>query len=158
MATELCRCVRSECVCRRAWLSLSAPPGFQVFYRGEFVVRSRTLNFIMGAAALVSSLCFPHRATAAIVTPTVSVTVTQSFAYASYGGGDFVFSTSSGASGCGNGWYIKATDPGYKAVVAAVLTAQVGGNFVLVYGDNADIWPGSTSGQYCRVQTVGITS
>jgi hypothetical protein len=116
------------------------------------------LNAVTGAAALVFGICFLQRATAAIVTPTVSVTVTQSFAYSSFGGGDFIFSTSVGASGCENGWYIKATDPGYKAVVAAVLTAQAGGNFVIVYGENADIWPGSSTGHYCRVQTIGITS
>jgi len=97
-------------------------------------------------------------AIATVVTPAAAATITQSYAYASYGGGDFVFSTSIGASGCENGWYIKATDPGYKAVVATVLTAQAGGNFVQVYGDNADIWSGSPSGHYCRVQTVGITS
>jgi hypothetical protein len=116
------------------------------------------LNIAAAAAAIVFWVSFPGAAIAAIVAPTVSVTITQTYAYGSYGGGDFVFSTSVGASGCENGWYIKATDPGYKAVVAAVLTAQAGGNFVLVYGDNADIWPGSSSGHYCRVQTVGIVS
>jgi hypothetical protein len=117
-----------------------------------------TQNIVVGAAALVSCMCFPPRATAAIVTPGVSVTVTQSYAYSTYNGGDFVFSTSTGATGCENGWYVKATDPGYRAVVAAVLTAQAGGNFVLVYGDNADIWSGSPTGHYCRGQSVGITS
>lgn len=115
-------------------------------------------NIVTGAAAAISCLCLLHRATAAVVSPTVSVTVTQSYAYSNYGGGDFVFSTSVGALGCEAGWYIKATDPGYKAVVAAVLSAQAGGNFVVVYGDNADIWSGSPSGHYCRVQSVGITS
>ena len=115
------------------------------------------LNVIVGAAAPVSGICFLQQATAAIVSPAASVTVTQSYAYSNFGGGDFVFSTSVGASGCENGWYIKATDPGYKAVVASVLTAQAGGNFVLVYGDNSDVWPGS-NGHFCRVQSVGITS
>jgi len=122
------------------------------------VFKSKTiLDIVAGAAALVSCMCFLQRATAAIVTPAASVTVTQTYAYSNFGGGDFVFSTSAGAPGCENGWYIKATDPGYKAVVASILTAQAGGNFVLVYGDNADVWPGS-SGHYCRVQSVGITS
>ncbi len=115
-------------------------------------------NIVAAVAALAFSASFPGAANAAIVTPTVSVTISQTFAYSSYGGGDFVFSTSIGASGCENGWYIKATDPGYKAVVAAVLTAQAGGSFVQVYGDNADIWSGSPSGHYCRVQSVGIVS
>jgi hypothetical protein len=104
----------------------------------------------------VSSLV-PIGAGADIVSPGASVTITQSYAYASFGGGDFVFTTSIAAHGCGSGFYIKSTDPGYKAAVAAVLTAQAGGNFVQVYGDNNDLWPGST-GQYCRLQTIGLTS
>ena len=96
--------------------------------------------------------------TAAVVTPAASGTVTTSYAYTSYNGGDFVFSTSTNAPGCATGWYISSTDSGYKAAVAAVLTAQAGGNYVIVYGDNSQIWSGSPSGQYCHVQAVGITS
>ena len=95
---------------------------------------------------------------AAIVTPSASVTVTKSYAYTAYDGGDFVFSTSATAPGCGNGWWIAASDPGFKSAVAAVLAAQVAGSFIIVYGDNRALWSGSPSGQYCRVQTVGLTS
>ena len=115
-------------------------------------------NIVASFGALALSASFPEAAKATIVTPTVSVTITQTYAYGTYGGGDFVFSTSIGAAGCENGWYIKATDPGFKAVVASVLTAQAAGNFVRVYGDNADTWSGSPSGHYCRVQSVGIVS
>ena len=108
-------------------------------------------------AALVGAVALTC-ANAAIVTPGVSVTVTQSYAYTAYDGGDFVFSTSVAATGCGSGWYIAATDPGYKSAVAAVLTAQAGGNYVQIYGDNSVIWSGSPSGQYCHVQTIGISS
>jgi hypothetical protein len=95
---------------------------------------------------------------ATIVAPAAPVTITQSYAYTSYGGGDFVFSTSAGAPGCDSGWYMKATDPGYKAAVSVVLAAQAAGLQVIVYGDNTDLWSGSPSGRYCRIQTVGISS
>jgi hypothetical protein len=95
---------------------------------------------------------------AAIVTPTTSVTVTRSYAYTAYDGGDFVFSTSVGAPGCGSGWWIAASDPGFKSAVAAVLAAQVAGSYIMVYGDNSALWSGSPSGEYCHVQTVGLTS
>jgi hypothetical protein len=108
-------------------------------------------------APLVGALALTC-ASAAVVTPGASVTVTQSFAYTSYNGGDFVFSTSSPATGCGSGWYIASTDPGYKSAVAAVLTAQAGGNYVQIYGDNSVLWSGSPSGQYCHVQTIGVSS
>lgn len=110
--------------------------------------------------ALSVLVCFlgPASATAVVVTPGTPVLITQSFVYANYDGGDLVFSTSAAAPGCGSGWYVKATDPGYKGILASVLTAQATGLQVIVYGDNADIWAGSPSGQYCRIQTVGLTS
>jgi hypothetical protein len=95
---------------------------------------------------------------AAIVTPTTSVTITKSYAYTAYDGGDFVFSTSVTAPGCGSGWWIGASDPGFKSAVAAVLAAQVAGSYIIVYGDNSALWSGSPSGEYCHVQTVGLTS
>jgi hypothetical protein len=95
---------------------------------------------------------------AAIVTPTASVTITKSYAYTAYDGGDFVFSTSGTAPGCGTGWWIGASDPGFKSAVAAVLAAQVAGSYIIVYGDNSALWSGSPSGEYCHVQTVGLVS
>jgi hypothetical protein len=97
-------------------------------------------------------------ASATIVTPTSSGTVTQTYAYTNVGGGDFIFSTTVTAPGCGSGWWIAATDPGYKSAVATVLAAQVAGSYLLIYADNSSLWSGSSSGQYCHVQTVGITS
>jgi hypothetical protein len=120
-------------------------------------IRSAAIN---GACLLFACACAiaAGRATAAVVSPSASATVTQSYAYTGFDGGDFVFSTSVAAPGCGSGWFIRSSDPGYKAAVASVLTAQAAGNFVLVYGDNSDLWTGSTTGQYCHVQAVGITS
>lgn len=86
------------------------------------------------------------------------MTITKSYTYTSFDGGDFVFSTSLTAAGCTSGWYIAASDPGFKSAVAMVLAAQVGGSYIIVYGDNSALWPGSPSGEYCHVQTVGITS
>lgn len=107
--------------------------------------------------AVASSIVAAPCAQASLVSTTLPVNVGQSYAYTSYGGGDFVFSTSAAAAGCANGWYIKAGDPGFKTAVATVLLAQAAGLQIIIYGDNADIWSGSPSGQYCRVQTVGIS-
>jgi len=117
------------------------------------ITASRARLIIAAACALFSA-----HAGATLVTPVAAVTVIQSFAYTAYNGGDFVFSTSGTAPGCTSGWYISSADPGYKAAVAAVLAAQVAGNFIIVYGDNSALWSGSPSGKYCHVQTVGISS
>jgi hypothetical protein len=111
------------------------------------------------AAALLPTLCLVSGgAGAAVVSPSTSVSIVQSYAYTNYDGGDFVFSTSVAAPGCSSGWYIKSTDAGYRTAITVVLTAQAAGLQVVVYGDNTDLWVGSPSGQYCRVQTVGISS
>jgi hypothetical protein len=111
------------------------------------------------SCALVACACALSGggATAAIVTPPAAVSITVSYAYTAYNGGDFVFSTSGAADGCGSGWYISSADPGYKAAVSTVLTAQASGSFVIVYGDNTQLWSGS-SGKYCHVQAVGLSS
>ena len=109
------------------------------------------------------SWCVPSISGATVVPAAAStVTINQSYAYAISDNnalaGDFVFVTSIGGVGCESGWYVKASDPGYKAVVATVLTAQSAGMPIVVYGDNADLWPGSPSGHFCRVQSVGLAS
>ncbi len=106
-------------------------------------------------AGLLAAVPCAH---ATLVSPSLPVTVSQSYAYTRYDGGDFVFSTSALAPGCGNGWYIKASDPGFKTAVATVLLAQAQGLQIMVAGDNSDIWSGSPSGQFCRVQSIGISS
>ena len=92
------------------------------------------------AGTLLAAGIVPNAAPAAIVTPGVGVTITQSYAYTNYDGGDFVFSTSVAAPGCGSGWYVKASDAGYRAAIAVVLTAQASGLQVSIYGDNSDLF------------------
>jgi hypothetical protein len=94
---------------------------------------------------------------AALVTPGAAVTVIQSYAYSNFDGGDFVFTTSTTATGCGAGWYVTPADGGYRAIIAVVLTAQAAGLQVVVYGDNSQLWAGSSS-QYCHAQTVGLST
>jgi hypothetical protein len=110
------------------------------------------------AVAVGASVLTPALVSAIAVSTPVPVTITQSYAYASYDGGDFVFSTSAAVSGCASGWYVQPSDPGYKIIVSVVLTAQAAGLQVMVYGDNSQLWSGAPSGQYCHIQTVGISS
>jgi hypothetical protein len=120
--------------------------------------RSKVSRSILAAAISLALTPISNPAGAAIVTPGTSVTVTKSYAYTAFDGGDFVFSTSGAAPGCASGWWISASDAGFKSAVATVLAAQVAGSFIVVYGDTASLWLGSPSGQYCHVHTVGITS
>jgi hypothetical protein len=112
----------------------------------------------LGTVMWLAACTVPTHSPATIVTPTTAVTIVQSYAYSNYDNGDFVFSTSIAAPGCSTGWYVKPTDGGYRAIIATVLTAQAVGLQVIVYGDNTDLWTGSPSGQYCRVQAVGLAT
>jgi hypothetical protein len=119
----------------------------------------RLKNANVAAVVALAAVPFTAKlANAAQVGPGVPVTITQSYAYTLYDGGDFVFSTSAQVPGCESGWYVKATDPGYKAAVSTVLTAQSAGLQVVVYGDNTDLWIGSPSGHYCRLGVIGVSS
>jgi hypothetical protein len=129
-----------------------------LFNKVEAVMNSNILAAARKGACLVIAMVAGGPINAAVVAPTASVTITKSFAYTSYDGGDFVFSTSAGAPGCASGWWISASDPGFKSAVATVLAAQIAGSYIIVYGDNSLLWSGSPSGEYCRVQTVGLTS
>jgi hypothetical protein len=120
----------------------------------NYLKRSRIASLLAASAFAIIS----GHAHGAIVGTADPVTITQSFAYTSFGGGDFVFSTSVAVSGCESGWYMKVSDPGYKAAVSVVLTAQAAGLQVRVYGDTSDLWSGSPSGHFCRLQTVGASS
>ena len=53
-----------------------------------------------------------------------------------------------------NGFYIRGTDPGYKTVLTAVLTAyQAGATIVVQANTSAGFWPGNGS-SYCLVNDI----
>ena len=57
------------------------------------------------SAVLVLAL-WVEQAEASVVNPGSPVSITQSFAYSTFNGGDFVFSTTTQAAGCGSGWFL----------------------------------------------------
>lgn len=91
----------------------------------------------------------------ATVANTGSSTISSINAYTELGSGDVIFQlTTNGISACNLGFWIRATDPGAKTVVAEVLAAYHNGVPVVVAADNATIWSGSTSGSACLVVAV----
>jgi hypothetical protein len=75
------------------------------------------------------------------------------FTYTSFGNGDVVFQlNSSGLSQC-PGFWLRATDPGFKTAVAALLTANASQAAVTVFADTSQIWTGSVT-QFCLVYMI----
>jgi hypothetical protein len=116
------------------------------------------MNFFRAEHAFfsVAMLLVPLMSNATQVS-TGSTTVKLIYSYPQYGGGDFVFKTNNSTSGCEDGFYMKQTDPGFKASVAAILSAQAAGKAIEVWGEDSDIWPGS-GGKYCRLYTIAVYS
>ncbi len=99
---------------------------------------------ILGFGMLLLALS----ANAAIVSST-SVTVTHIYMYSELGGGDVAFTVSSPPAGC-DGLWLRPTDPGFKTLYAALMTAYVSRMPMTVTGIDDSIWSGSGS-RFCRV-------
>lgn len=82
--------------------------------------------------------------------------VTKYYAYSDYGGGDVIFyvNATSMPAGCGNGFWLPPSAAGFKVLMAALQVAYVTQLPVVVYADPTALWPGSPTGQFCRVTTI----
>jgi len=75
--------------------------------------------------------------------------VGQISTYTTFGNGDVVFTLSSTAPGCTNGFWLRPTDEGFKFALAALLEAKATGSTLQVDALDTDLWAGGTS--TCRV-------
>jgi hypothetical protein len=83
------------------------------------------------------------------------VTPNTTWMYTTFGSGDVVFrQNTSGLPQC-YGFWLRATDPGFKTNVAALLMAIQTQSQITVVVDDAQLWTGSGSA-YCLVQTLGF--
>lgn len=81
-------------------------------------------------------------------------TVTKLWTYPATRGGDTVFVVATPPAGC-DGFWFSASDDETKRIYALLLSAYQGQNTVRIWGDDAQVWPGSGS-TYCRVTFAGV--
>jgi hypothetical protein len=108
-----------------------------------------------GAVALVIPGCyFGTTADASPVNAGPSTVVSQSmFSYATYGNGDVVFQlTQNPLSQC-YGFWLRASDAGFKNNFAILLTVIQTQGMITVSADDSDTWTGSAA-KYCLVTSV----
>ena len=108
--------------------------------------------FALCAIALLGLYC--GKADAAIAKSSRSI-ITSLIFYEAYESGDVTFTFPNGVTnipGC-SGFWIRATDGGFKTILTAVLTAYQSGASIIVDADTDQIWPGS-SARYCLVFDV----
>ena len=102
--------------------------------------------------AMCGFLWFGSVSQAAIVSTSPSTVKSQTvISYAAFGGGDIVFQlTTNSLSECGGGFWLRATDPGFKNNLAILLAQAQAGGAVTVAADDSQIWTGSST-PFCLV-------
>ncbi len=73
-----------------------------------------------------------------------------------YGGGDVIFSLEHSSAECQSGYWLTSTDAGFKADLSLLLAAYQAKNTVVIYGIPTEIWPGSSSGKFCKLYSVTL--
>ena len=82
------------------------------------------------------------------------VTISTLYTYPQFGGGDVVVQVSQPLAGCESGFWLSASDPGFKSVYAQLLLARAARTVLSIWAYSDQIWTGS-SGNTCRIQAVG---
>jgi hypothetical protein len=103
-----------------------------------------TLSWVLCLAVCDSAMSTPISTTPSNVT-VMSVNT-------DFGGGDVVFRIS-GSSGSCYGFWLRASDPGFKAAYASLIAVYAGERLVGVYAFDDELWTGSTN-PYCRVSAL----
>jgi hypothetical protein len=108
---------------------------------------------IWGACAIL--FLAPASAEAALTQIPDARKVISYLGYSDYGGGDVIFSLEANVPGCEDGFWIRASDPGFERNYSTLISAYLSGRPVRVIADNAAIWNGS-GGAYCRLYAIGF--
>lgn len=82
-------------------------------------------------------------------------TVVNLYSYTQLGNGDVAFQVSTPAPSCSGGYWLKASDPGFKTTFSLLLSAYHTGSRMRIGGDDADLWPASGNA-YCRLTFAAI--
>ena len=76
--------------------------------------------------------------------------------YTTFGSGDVVFSLEASVNGCDNGYWLRKNDPGFNSTLSTLLSAYHAKTTVKVFGHDDQLWNGSNSGKYCRLDWLRL--
>jgi len=106
--------------------------------------------FVAGVALLVG---LATAAKADVVLGPVT-TITGLMQFSEFGGGDVAIKVAQSSTGCADGYWLRPSDPGFKTLYAQVLASYVSKLPIQFYGFTTELWPGSPTGQFCRVYGI----
>lgn len=95
------------------------------------------------------------RSNAAMLSATQSTIASGTlYSYPNFGGGDVVFQLNTNSlSGQCTGFWLRATDPGFKTTLAALLVAEATQTPISAIVDTSQIWTGSSS-PFCLIYMI----
>jgi hypothetical protein len=101
---------------------------------------------------LLIAFCFTtsHAAQQNAITTVVNI-----YAYTQFGGGDVQVMVANPPAGCSDGFWLKASDEGFKTSFSVLLSAYHTGSRIRIGGIDTELWSGS-SGVYCRISYVAL--
>jgi hypothetical protein len=104
-----------------------------------------------------SAMAFVSSGACAAIIASEASTVSSIDTYATVGGGDVTFTLSNNSLGtqCPWGFWIRASDPGSKSVLAQITAAHHGGNEVIIWADVDVDWGGAGT-RTCLVYAVRV--
>ena len=109
--------------------------------------------FKLSVALLFIYTTFASTAYSAVI-GSGGISIQTYLTYGDYQNGDVIFTISPTIDTCTGVW-VYHSQPGAKTIVATMLAAKLLDKKVLIYVDDSDVWPGSSS-KYCKVYTMGI--
>lgn len=103
---------------------------------------------------LFAGVAFGMQTNAAMVAGSVG-NIVHFYSYATSGSGDAVVVTTGSLPGCSSGFWLRASDPGFKNVFAQLMSARLTQTPIRVWVYNDELWPSST-GQFCRIDAIDL--
>lgn len=83
-----------------------------------------------------------------------TTTIKEIYSYTVIGGGDVLLTLDTPPTGC-DGFWLDSSDPGFKTVLSVALSAYQAQSPVMVYGDETQLFSGS-SNNYCKATVVRL--
>jgi len=112
-------------------------------------MRVRTKLMATGALAIASL-----NASAAMVSGSVG-NIVHLYSYSTSGSGDVAVVVTYAPAGCSSGFWLRASDPGFKNVYAQLMSARLTQTPIRIWAYDDQLWPLST-GQFCRIDAIDL--
>ncbi len=89
---------------------------------------------------------------------TIQTTITKVYTYTQFGGGDVLVVVENPATNCADGFWLSPADAGFKSTLSSLLVAQQAHSKVQITAIDTQLWPGSSSGAFCKIKAAVVTA